>query len=59
MKKLTLLAVGLMFAGVTFAHDCTGNKNCCKGKKECKKEAKADCKGKACCKKSAGETAKK
>ena len=60
MKKLTLLVAGLLIAGSSFAHDCKGDKNCCKGKNkaECKKEAKADCKEKACCKKGAA-TAKK
>ncbi len=63
MKKLSLLAAGLLFAAATFAAPCDKDKTakaCCKGKDktECKKEAKADCKEKACCKKSTA-TAKK
>ena len=59
MKKLTLIFAAVMIAGSSFAHDCKGDKNCCKGKKaDCKKEAKAGCKEKACCKKNT-ETAKK
>ena len=55
MKRLTLLTAGLLMAGAAFAY--TGDKGCCKGKKEnCKKEAKAKCeKGKGCCKKDAAE----
>ena len=53
MKKLMLLAAGLMIAGSSFAAPCDKHKD----KAACAKTSKADCKEKACCKKNA-ETAK-
>ena len=64
MKKLMLLAAGLMIAGSSFAAPCDKNKD----KAACAKTSKADCKEKSCCKKNTGtakstsakgETAKK
>lgn len=54
MKKLMLLAAGLMIAGSSFAAPCDKHKD----KAACAKTSKADCKEKACCKKSGEKTAK-
>jgi hypothetical protein len=64
MKKLMLLAAGLMIAGSSFAAPCDKHKD----KAACAKTSKESCKEKACCKKNSGtaktespkaETAKK
>ena len=52
MKKLMLLAAGLLIAGSSFAAPCDKHKD----KAACAKTSKAECKEKACCKK--GATAK-
>lgn len=53
MKKILLLAAGLMFAGASFAAPCDGHKD----KTSCSKTTKENCKEKSCCKK--GSTASK
>lgn len=50
MKKLMLLAAGLMIAGSSFAAPCDKHKD----KAACAKTAKESCKEKACCKKNSG-----
>jgi hypothetical protein len=54
MKKLMLLAAGLMIAGSSFAAPCDKHKD----KAACAKTSKEACKEKSCCKKNAEKTAK-
>ena len=48
MKKLMLLAAGLLIAGSSFAAPCDKHKD----KAACAKTSKEACKSKSCCKKS-------
>jgi hypothetical protein len=52
MKKILLLAAGLMIAGSSFAAPCDKHKD----KTACSKTSKEACKEKSCCKKGTATT---